>query len=691
MSDNRDLLIEIGVEELPIRALQPLSNALAQGLAEALEEAGLKAREARPFAAPRRLGCLLSDLPIAQPDRQVERRGPALTASFDDEGNPTKAALGFARSCGVTMEELGKLETPKGAWLVYRAIESGRSTAELIPELLDKSVAKLPIPKRMRWGEGEHEFVRPLHWLLLLWGEETIRHQLFGVQSGRSSRGHRFHHPEAIDIERPESYLAQLREPGRVLVDFGERRALIRQQVQALASELEGKAVIDNGLLDEVTALVEWPRALAGRFDAKFLEVPQECLISTMQDNQKYFPVVDGDGRLMPHFITVANIESRDEAEVRRGNERVIAPRFTDAEFFWNQDRKRRLDSHIEGLKSVVFQEQLGTLYDKSERAERLARAIADQLGGDPEHAARAARLAKCDLNSSMVFEFPELQGIMGRYYALHDGEPAPVAEALDEQYMPRHAGDALPAGVTGQALAIADKLDTLIGIFAIGQRPTGVKDPFGLRRAALGVLRIMIERQLPLDLDRLLQIAAEGLPSGLNGEERRAELFDFMMDRLKAYYGDRAIRIDVFEAVLACRPTQPLDFDLRVRAVNTFLELPEAESLAAANKRICNILKKTDEQWPEMVDPARLVEESEIELARALEMMSSEVEPIFDRGDYSQALTRLAALRTSVDTFFDAVMVMTDDRQVRLNRLALLDRLSTLFLRVADLSKLQG
>ncbi|MCC6134072.1 MAG: glycine--tRNA ligase subunit beta [Candidatus Contendobacter sp.] len=690
MSDARDLLIEIGTEELPPKALSTLSLAFEQGIQSGLEKAGLPGNNLRRFATPRRLAVLIENLPTRQPNRQLERRGPAVSAAFGPDGTPTKAAEGFARSCGVAVADLHRQETDKGAWLVHVSLEPGAPTADLIPGIVINALAGLPIPKRMRWGDRDDEFVRPVHWAVLLFGDEVIPATILGVQTGRTTHGHRFHCPQPIPITAPADYPRQLAETGKVIADFNGRRAVVHAQVEAAAMDLGGVAVIQPELLDEVTALVEWPVAQAGNFERRFLDVPAEALISTMQDHQRYFPVVDGHGRLLPHFITMTNLVSRDPAQVRAGNERVIRPRFSDAEFFWNLDRKQPLAARQESLKHVVFQQRLGTVADKSERVAALARFIATQSHGQPDWADRAARLAKCDLMTQMVQEFPELQGIMGRYCAQHDREAPEVAQALEEQYLPRFAGDRLPATATGQTLALADRLDTLMGIFAIGQPPTGTKDPFALRRAALGVVRILIEGELNLDLIQTLERAASGFDAAIRAENVIENVFEFLLDRLRSYYLDQGIRPDTFDAVLECRPTRPLDFDRRVRAVSAFRELPEAASLAAANKRIRNILKKVETVLPFEVRPDLLMEDEEQALAGRLVELSSEVIPLMEAGLYGEALTRLALLREPVDAFFDRVLVMAKDVAVRDNRIALLNELGSLFLRVADFSRLQ-
>jgi glycyl-tRNA synthetase beta chain len=691
MTETRDLLIEIGTEELPPKALRGLALAFADEMDKGLVSAGLLPDKVHVYAAPRRLALLIKSLPVTQADRESARRGPALAAAFDDEGCPTQAAVGFAKSCGVEVEALDQLETKKGSWLSYRVLEKGQATVQLVPELVRKSLAALPIPKRMRWGDRDAEFVRPVHWVVLLFGDEVIEAEILGVKSDRYTRGHRFHHPQPIYLAEPESYLPLLETEGYVLADYAARREAIRAQVIEQGKALGGKALIDDDLLDEVTALVEWPVAISGQFDTDFLQVPSEALISSMQDHQKYFPVVDKAGKLLAHFITVANLVSKDPAQIKAGNERVIRPRLADAAFFWNQDRKQTLAERADGLRTMVFQKKLGTLFDKQERVAELAGTIATLIQSDTAQAQRAARLCKCDLLTNMVYEFPELQGTMGRYYALHDGEPATVADAIEQHYLPRFAGDELPTNGVGQAVALADRLDSLIGIFAIGQHPSGVKDPFALRRAALGVVRICIEQALDLDLEKVLNSAASAFDIQLDAAAAVEPVFSYVMDRLQGYYQDQGVEVDLIDAVLATRPRNLLDIDRRIQACRAFRLLPEAESLAAANKRISNILKKTDQDIPDQVDTARLSDDAEKQLAGELEKMNTAVVPLMDAGDYTPALTQLAGLRNSVDAFFDQVMVMVDDDALRANRLALLKSLAGLFLRVADLSRLQS
>ncbi|WP_287604110.1 glycine--tRNA ligase subunit beta [Thiothrix sp.] len=683
-----DLLVEIGTEELPPKALPTLSAAFTDGITKGLSDAGLTPNEVIAYAATRRLAVWVKGVAPQQADQIIEKRGPAIKGAFDATGNPTKAALAFANSCGVEVADLGKIETDKGAWLVFRQQQTGQATTTLFPAMVEKSLAALPIPKRMRWGSGTAEFVRPIHWIVMLADNAVINANIMGIPSGCESRGHRFHAPAAIVITSPADYATQLG-AAFVIARFAARRELIRSKVEALASELGGKAIMPDELLDEVTALVEWPVPVAGRFEERFLDVPQEALISTMQDNQKYFALVDANGKLMPNFITVANIESRDVTQISSGNERVIRPRFSDAEFFWTQDKKQTLESRREGLKTMVFQQKLGSLYDKSARVAKLAGYIAQQLDADASLAVRAAELGKCDLITNMVFEFTELQGIMGRYYATHDGEAAEVAAALDEQYMPRFAGDELPQSKTGQILALAERLDTLAGIFGVGQKPTGAKDPFGLRRAALGALRLLIEKQLPLDLADLLDQAALNLTEQLGSKPATSDTLDYILDRLRGYYQERGIGADIVEAVATLKPSQPLDFDRRVKAVAAFRQLTASESLAAANKRISNILKKVEGELPTRVELGLLQEPAEKALADAVFTQENQVLPLFAVGDYEAALLSLASLREPVDQFFTDVMVMADDMALRNNRLALLNHLRDLFLRVADLSVL--
>ncbi len=692
MTAKADLLLEVGTEELPPKALLGLGEAFRAAIAAGLDTARLNHGDITLFCTPRRLAVLVSELDVQQADERVERRGPAVKAAFADDGCPTPAATGFAKSCGVEVNDLATLETDKGAWLVHHSDKKGCGTPELVPALLQQALDKLPIPKRMRWGDLEAEFVRPVHWIVALFGDTVVPFEMFGVQSGRETPGHRFHHPAAILIPAPAEYEALLESKGRVIADFSRRRLAVRGLVEEAARETgSGRAVIDEALLNEVTAMVEWPVPVVGKFDAEFLDIPQEVLITTMKVNQKYFHVVDAQENLLAQFITVSNIDSTQPDKVRHGNERVVRPRLIDAQFFWNQDRAKPLAARVERLKEVVFQKQLGSLFDKMRRIAGSAADIADELDGDRNLALRAAELCKCDLLTEMVGEFPDLQGTMGRYYALHDGEPDAVAVAIGDHYKPRYSGDALPESVTGQALAIADKLDTIVGIFAVGQAPTGDKDPFALRRAALGILRILIEKQIPLNLARLIESAAASQPKTVHAGKVVRDVAGFMRDRLKGYYQERGVRPDLFEAVVAVQSESPQDLDRRINAVSAFRELPEADSLAAANKRIANILKKSDRHEAVNVDAGLLRLPAEQALHAALSAVSGDVAPLLEQGDYTSTLKTLARLRDPVDTFFDDVMVMDEDEQLRNNRIALLIHLQGLFLRVADISRLQG
>jgi glycyl-tRNA synthetase beta chain len=691
MTEKRDLLIELGTEELPPKALKKLIQAFEAGIKQGLDKAELSFDAIRSYAAPRRMAVVVDGLAIRQQDRVVERRGPAIAAAFDDEGNPTKALQGFARSCGATVDDLEKLETDKGTWLAFKQEQKGAETASLLVDILQQSLNDLPIPKRMRWGTLPGEFVRPVHWLVLLFGDDVIPAELLGVSSGRESRGHRFHHPAKIRIDSAQSYVPQLQTEGHVVVDMAARRAAIHGQVLELATQLGGQAVLNEELLDEVTGLVEWPVALSGSFDKRFLELPAEALISSMEEHQKYFAVRDQAGELLPYFITICNIESRDPAQVIAGNERVILPRLSDAAFFWATDRKRPLADRQAQLKTIVFQNKLGTVFDKSARVAKLAAVIASEIGGDAALAERAALLAKCDLVTEMVGEFPDLQGIMGRYYARLDGEHNEVAEALDEQYLPRFSGDKLPQTKTGQAVSLAEKLDTLVGLFGIGQPPTGVKDPFALRRAALGALRVVIENKLDVDLVSLLEQAQQGFDGTLTEQDVTSQVMRYLFERLRGYASDQGFKTDVFESVLAVQPSRPLDFMARLYAVAEFRQLEQAEALAAGNKRISNILRKNDAEGDvATIDATLLVEPAEQALAEKLDTVSSAIAPLLIQADYAGVLNILAEMRDTVDGFFEQVMVMADDLAVRNNRLALLNQTRALFLGVADISCLQ-
>ena len=689
-SNAANLLFELGTEELPPVALKKLSVALTREFVKGLDDAGLSYGEVTAYSTPRRLAVLVLDCAKSQPDRDVERRGPALKAAYDDAGVPTKAAEGFARSCGTTVDQLQKLETEKGSWLVYSVHQAGKHANELLPGIAETALNHLPIPKRMRWGASEAQFVRPVHWLVFLHGDQVVPCTLLDAEAGKQTYGHRFHHPQAITLYNPEDYADVLGSLGKVIAHFGDRRSQIKQQVKETAEALGGFADLDEDLLDEVTALNEWPVPIHGTFDEAFLEVPPEALVATMKGHQKYFPVFDRNKRLMSHFITIANLESPQPELIREGNERVIRPRLADAKFFWEQDGKHRLFDQIQKLDQVVFQKQLGSMFEKSVRVAALAAHIAADIGGEPAMARRAGELSRCDLMTDMVGEFPEMQGIMGRYQAKRDGEPDELAQAMDEFYMPRFSGDRLPQTRTGIAISLSEKIDTLVGIFGIGQKPTGDKDPFALRRAALGALRILREHALPLNLRSLLEEAERHLGGKVTQANNVDGVYHFMIERLKGIYTDAGIGYDLFEAVAAVQPDSIADFEHRVRAVSDFRKLPESAALAAANKRIGNIIRKADRPIPGAADPELFEMDAERELYELINRLSKQIKPLMAEADYGATLQALAGLRSAVDRFFDDVMVMAEDPSVRSNRLALLNALSRQFLQVADLSMLQ-
>ncbi|MGN8259230.1 glycine--tRNA ligase subunit beta [Pseudomonas sp. SMSB3] len=680
----QDFLVELGTEELPPKALASLGDAFLAGIEKGLQAAGLNYTGKQVYAAPRRLAVLLRGLDVQQPDRSINIDGPPLQAAFNAAGEPTQAALGFAKKCGVDLSEIDQ----SGAKLRFSQHIPGKATASLLPTIVEDSLNDLPIPKRMRWAASREEFVRPAQWLVMLLGDQVIDCTILSQKAGRESRGHRFHHPHNVLITTPANYVEDLRK-AYVLADFAERRELIGKRTAELAMQQEGTAIVPPALLDEVTALVEWPVPLVCSFEERFLEVPQEALITTMQDNQKYFCLLDGEGKLLPRFITVANVESRDPQQIVQGNEKVVRPRLTDAEFFFKQDKKQPLASFNERLKNVVFQAQLGSVYDKAERVSKLAAFIAPLIGGDAQRAGRAGLLSKCDLATEMVGEFPEMQGVAGYYYALNDGEPEDVALALNEQYMPRGAGAELPQTLTGAAVAIADKLDTLVGIFGIGMLPTGSKDPYALRRAALGVLRILIEKQLDLDLATAVDFAVKQFGAKIKAAGLAEQVLEFIFDRLRARYEDEGIDVATYLSVRALKPASALDFDQRVQAVQAFRKLPEAEALAAVNKRVSNLLSKAEGAIAEQVEPKYFDNANEFSLYSAIQQADQAVQPMAAARQYSESLARLAALRDPVDAFFEAVMVNAEDAKVRANRYALLSRLRGLFLGVADISLL--
>lgn len=692
MSTARDFLVEIGTEELPPKALRSLMDAFTDGLVAGLDAARLEHGAAHRYASPRRLAIMIEALAGEQPSRRIEQKGPPIAVAFDANGKLTAAGTAFAKKCGVKPGDLSRTITDKGEWLSCEILEPGQAASALLPELVEAALAALPIPRRMRWGDGDATFVRPVHWIIMLHGTATLKTEILGIKAGNKTRGHRFMAARSITIAKPADYLDTLETSGFVIADFERRRELVRQGVEAAAKAVRGSIVDGESLYDEVASLVEWPVPLTGNFDARFLELPREVVISTLTGHQRYFPVANKQGGLLPHFITVANIESSDPDQVRNGNERVVLPRLADAAFFWENDRRSPLSARHDSLREVVYQHGLGSLADKSARVAALADWIAAALKHAPENVLRAAMLSKCDLITGLVGEFPDLQGTMGQYYARLDGEPAAVADAIGEHYLPRFAGDRLPASLDGQILALADRLDTLAGIFTVGKKPSGNRDPFGLRRAALGIVRILVECGLDLDLAAMISVAAEAQPSGkLSAPGVQAELLAYVTERLRRYFLDRdtGLATETFDAVLVREPSSLVDFELRLLAVQDFIKLDSASSLAAANKRIANILRQADGAGIASVKEKLLAEDAELALWDALKAARALQPPLLERREYTAALGELAKLKGSVDAFFDAVMVMADDKALRNNRLALLSELRALFLNVADISRL--
>jgi len=684
-----NLLIELGTEELPPKSLRKLAESFASNIEAELNKAELTFEKVNWLASPRRLAVVVTNLVATQADKIVEKRGPAVNVAFDDNGIATKAAQGWARSNGITVEEAERLVTDKGEWLLFKSAVKGLHINSLIPAIAESALAKLPIAKPMRWGSASTQFIRPVHTVTMLFGSELIQGELLGVASDRIIRGHRFMGEAELTLSHADQYESLLDDSGKVIVDYERRKAIIREQVEALAAHENGLAAIDEELLEEVTSLVEWPVTLVGSFEEKFLKVPSEALIYTMKDNQKYFPVLDKEGNLLPRFIFVSNIVSRDPKQVVSGNEKVVRPRLADAEFFFETDKKKTLEDRLTSLSSVLFQKQLGTLQEKSERISAVAEKIAANIQANPEHAKRAGLLSKADLMSEMVMEFPDVQGVMGMYYASFDGEHEDVAVALNEQYLPRFAGDKLPTSLVACAVSLADKLDTLVGIFGIGQAPKGDKDPFALRRAAIGLLRIITDKNLDLDIVDLVEIAKAQYADKLTNEHVVNDVVDFLFARFRATYQTNGYSVELIQSVLERRPTKPVDFEKRIKAVAKFQTLPAAAPIAAANKRISNILAKVTEEINLEVNQELLQEDAEKALVEILGSLESKLSPLFLVGDYESALFELASLQTPVDAFFDNVMVMSDDLAVKNNRLALLNRLRNLFLQVADVSVL--
>lgn len=686
----KHFLVEIGTEELPPKALPSLSRAFQDGVEKGLKASGLEFGVVHAYATPRRLALLVKDLSTQQPDQALEKFGPAKKAAFDKDGNPTPAASGFARSCQVVVEQLETATLDGVEKLVYRSLQKGRPAIELLPNIVSDALSALPVPRPMRWGSSRVEFVRPVHWVVMLLGSDLVPATILGVASGRESRGHRFHYNQAIALSSATDYAASLLEPGRVIASFSERKEKIRQLIQEEGSRLKATVVIDDALLEEVTSLVEWPVVLTGSFDPHFLELPAEVLISSMKTHQKCFCVTGADGKLLAKFVAISNLQSKDPSQVVAGNEKVIRPRLADARFFYDTDKKQKLEDRLETLKGIVFQQKLGSVYEKSQRVAALATMIADRLGADKDSCVRAALLSKCDLVSNMVGEFAELQGVIGYYYAVADGEQPEVARAIDEHYLPRFAGDRLPTTLTGSVLAVADKLDVIVGLFVIGQPPTGSRDPFALRRAAIGLLRILVEKNFDLDLPSAIHTALQAY-GFLQPEPAIADqVFDFLLERFRAWYQDEGVSSDVFQSVLALRPGNPQDFHSRVLAVHAFSQLPQAQALSSANKRVSNILAKLESPLTSTsVSPSLLTHTAEKTLASELMAKEAVVVPLFKSREYRAGLAELATLKDSIDGFFDDVLVMDEDPGVRNNRLALLANLRALFLQVADISYL--
>ncbi|MBV1875948.1 MAG: glycine--tRNA ligase subunit beta [Cycloclasticus sp.] len=686
MAETKDLLFELGCEELPPTALKTLRDHLLSSICAGLKEAKLSFVNTHSYATPRRLAIWIEALEIIQEDLYVEKRGPAVAAAYDSDGNPSKAALGFARGCGANFDDLETLKTDKGEWLSYKKLEKGQSAKTLIPAIIEKSLANLPIAKRMRWGSSNEAFVRPVHSALLLLGNDVINAQFFGINASNTSFGHRFHTPGSISVQTASSYSDQLSK-AHVIASFEDRKTLIEQQAVQAATAVNGKAHIDSQLLDEITALVEYPVAVTGSFDEHFLALPKEVLITTMQINQKYFPVLDESGALLPYFITISNIDSNNPQSVSHGNERVIRPRLSDAEFFWQQDMKSTLAERISTLDSVIFQHKLGSVGEKTRRVEKLSIELANQLGHDSKLASRAALLSKTDLVTDMVGEFASLQGVIGRYYANENGEPEEVAEALQEQYLPKQSGGALPTTETGQILALTDKLDTVVGIFSVGLLPTGDKDPFALRRASLGILRIIIEGQLNIDLKDLISLSCRQFSHTFDVDSTKEQVLNFMLERLKGYCLSNHYSPEQFISVTSVNCTKPVDFMNRIRAVKDFSQLNEAASLGEANKRIQNLLKKAPENVGHLFDESRLQDQQEIDLYNQLQTTQKQVKPLIDEQQYIQALKVLSTLKEPIDAFFEHVFIMTDDKDLKNSRLALLNKIHSNFIKIADIS----
>lgn len=685
------LLVEIGTEELPPKAVKTLGDTFAIQVAEQLKREGFNFSEQTAYFTPRRLGIIFKELSMAQADQIVERKGPAVKAAFDKTGNPSKAAIGFAESCGVSVDELERVETDKGDWLYFKSHVTGMTIEQRAPTIIENALQNLPIPRPMRWGANTAEFVRPIHWVVVMYGRNIVECSIKNISASNITYGHRFHAPEPIPLKHANDYESKL-ESANVIANFTTRKALVKKLIETQAEQLGAKLDYDEALLEEVTNLVEYPTVIVGEFSPSFLEIPQEALVVTMQEAQRYFPLYSkADKKLLPKFIAIANIASKNPDTIRKGNERVIKPRFEDAAFFWQRDIATSLDKRVEALSGILFEKQLGSLLDKTKRIEALTEQLCKTINDAPQEAKRAAQLCKCDLLTEMVNEFPKLQGIMGRYYAIHDGETPEVANAIQEHYQPILAGGSIAPSITGKIVAVCDRIDTLVGIFATGKKPTGVKDPYALRRAAVGIVRTCIEGKIDFGLSTLLSYAASLMPKNLNASSVVNEVEEFVYDRLRGYLSDAGFQADTIDAVRNVQPISLVDFHGRIRAVHEFRRLSEAESLAAANKRIRNILKKTDTLPDLNINSDLLTEGAERNLYNDLLKIEKSVAPIIEQGEYSKALTSLASLKPTIDSFFDDVMVMDDKDNIRNNRLALVSRVKNQFAAIADISCLQN
>ena len=690
MNESANLLFEVGTEELPPKTLFSNSQALSEIIAQNISMHDLTFEGITPYCTPRRLAFVVRDLSFQQKDQSIQKKGPSLDISYDQEGQPTKAAIGFAKSCGTSVEHLSTREYDGINCLFYSKVEKGKSATMLIPKVIEQSLKDLPVTRRMRWGDNKIEFLRPVHWVLLLHGKNVIKANILGVDSSNLSFGHRFHAPKKIVLKNADDYINLLEKKGKVIVSFEKRKQLIIDQTKKLEKELDGMVELQPELLDEITSMVEWPRCLVGKFDKKFLQLPEEVLTYTMQDKQKYFPVKKDDKSLMSFFIFVSNIDARNPSSIVSGNERVIKPRFNDAEFFLLQDQKTTLASRYDSLQGLSFHRKLGNVQNKSKRVASVAKLIANEIGADEKIVMRACELYKCDLLTEMVSEFPGLQGIMGSYYALQDGENESVATAIREHYLPKQAGDGLPSTLPGKSLALAERIDSLVGIFSAEGQPSGIRDPFGLRRASIGLLRIIIECEYDLDLKKLLSFSASLYPKNLKPEKSCQDIINYVLERLRFYYSELEISKDVLDAVLVCQSSNLLEIDRKIRAVSDFKKLKESVSLAAAGKRIRNILKTVETHASIKIDESLLAEKQEKDLFNLLKGLEPEVNTLSSKGKYPEALQKLSTLKIPVDAFFDNVMVMDKDEELRRNRIALLHKLNELFLEIADFSKLQ-